>query len=189
MKRFLTILLITITLCANAQHLKFMGIPLNVTIDDFEARIINKGMCSDSIMNILGKEGDFRVYNGLFCGHDVSIRANYLHDNKLVCFTTVELKSKNLVYIEQVFNEFKVMLKEKYPNSSISYDTYNGFNACVLSVFSIPTNKKKSRIKIGDISMFMDKYQWGDETYYFLKLNYIDNINYKKYRLTKFNDL
>lgn len=119
MQRLRYIIIVILMLCApvlNAQHLEFMGIPIDGSPFDFKAKLESLGFKA-----IEGTE-DFisiiREYAGEFCGKKCELRFGYNIDTLqvwIVGISTVANDSKDEE--NAFFEELKNMLNKKYADA------------------------------------------------------------------------
>lgn len=165
LRKLLTLLVIFSTsLCFAQEHLKFMGIPLDGTIDQFQTKLAAKGITVDEKDN---KNSNFcRHFKGTFFGYNAKITIYYDEFSKLVYLSTVIFNSSDIIpEIDYSSEEFKNYSKEqlrdyinnyenkwsnyfwtrlknflflKYSNADIQKCSYKGFGESF--IYLIPTN-------------------------------------------------
>lgn len=107
MKKIVFFIFITLSTFARAQHLDFMGIPLNGSIEVFESEIINKGFYKSQSTSNYYK----RMYDNM--GDDLLVYCN--SDNRVMQCTLIRYlfdSSKNETIKE--FHLIKKSLMENY---------------------------------------------------------------------------
>lgn len=116
MKRiiFLWVVLICATIIpAQAQHMKFMGIPLTGTITQFQQKLAAKGVTHDKRLSALSDKGT-RVFKGSFAGSDATIVVMYSVNTKIVYAAKAYYDCYSTTAREQKYDELKSLLEQKY---------------------------------------------------------------------------
>lgn len=111
----------------NLPHVKFMGIPLNGSIDAFQQKLSKKGIRVEKLLNHFAEIGT-RVFSGSFAGKQCTIFVYYTKDKTVYEAKAVyhnEIKSN----VDDFYTEITSMLKEKYPedeqNAKLDTETAN----------------------------------------------------------------
>lgn len=71
MKKLLLFIALVLSISAHAVHLEFMGIPINGSISNFQAKLIAKGCTLDKYSKELPT--GIRGFKGVFAGKDCQI--------------------------------------------------------------------------------------------------------------------
>lgn len=83
MKKYLTLILfVLMSITAAAQHMKFMGIPLNGTIAQFTTKLQSKGITISPTNKYSG--AGCRYFSGSFFGKRAEFYVYYIPSSKLV---------------------------------------------------------------------------------------------------------
>lgn len=90
-----------VAVCAQAQHMKFMGIPLDGTIDSFQAKLAAKGIKPDKQYNATTPVGS-RFFEGIFCGYQAEFYAYYNAKTKNVYRCKACICNTSLNYVNRV---------------------------------------------------------------------------------------
>ena len=185
MKKTISIFLaIVVSVCAMAQtkqHMKFMGIPMGISITNFQNKLVAKGVKYDNGSKNLSS--GTRMFNGTFAGHDASIFIYYDITSKNVYRAKAVLERNDLSMIYQLFDEYYSMLEEKYYDELISPKVKDddGFNTC--TVFT----------KLGRIDMFIKQmdadYYFHIHNYYVLHIDYYDRVAQSETKSNRLDDL
>lgn len=171
---FLTtlVLLCTLTLPVHAQqHLKFMGIPLNGTIDSFQRKLAAKGVTVDREMNSTAPFGQ-RIFKGNFTNRSCQIYVWYTN-SKIVYRAKAIFSSKREDIADQFYSRVKYLLEDKYSEEYIEEDTSEGYPA--VSVF---VSDETGKVLFGRIDLYKSKLEYDylpDE--YWIQVDYNDYIN------------
>lgn len=95
------------------EHLKFMGIPINGTITQFQSKLLAKGCTLDRKLNSYLPVGQ-RAFKGKFVSNDVDITAFYDEKTKVVYRVKAIICGVSESIAEQEYNKLKEMLSQKY---------------------------------------------------------------------------
>ena len=115
MKKILS-LVVCMLICLSVQadeHLKFMGIPLDGTITQFQAKLAQKGVNHDIAESKTLPPG-CRAFRGIFSGQKAKIGVYYDIASKLVYRAKAILLTDSKDICENKYNEFTRMLSNKY---------------------------------------------------------------------------
>jgi hypothetical protein len=179
MKRFLSffvMLVLTLGVMAQTQHMKFMGIPLNGSISAFHQKLVAKGCKPEVEYNKTSPVGA-RHFTGTFFGEEALIIVYYNAKTKVVYRAKAVLLPSSEDDIIQQYNEVKSALEEKYPDAYMSEGEYEGNESMHFCTAQ------------GEIYLYVSKYDGYSETPYNLHIDYFDDVNYKKNENSKMNDL
>lgn len=107
-------LMFFVAFSVNAQeHMKFMGIPIDGTQNEFGVKLIAKGFVKKGI------DGNIHSFKGRFTGKDVDVYVLATEKTKVVWKVVVFFeKETSWSSIKTMFNDYKVMLTEKYGKPS-----------------------------------------------------------------------
>ena len=195
MKRILIALLFIFScigaMAQNAnEHLKFMGIPINGTLESFTQKLV-----ANKIKSIQAAEG-VGLFNGAFAGkNDCNIFVATVPNRNIVSKVVVCLPSKDTwEWLENDYKQFKQMLTSKYGEPLQHSETFKA------GAFTSSDYLKISALKEGKCDYHSS---WGlNEGFIILeifnadgspdccvRLSYYDAINYKLAEDSKQNDL
>lgn len=105
----LTLAILTLTVAAQTDHLKFNGIPIDGTLQTFSSALCKKGF------TYLGAEDGSAVFSGTFTGRQVSIAVlTSQATGKVFRVGVVYDGMDKWEYIENLYNILKDMLTTKY---------------------------------------------------------------------------
>ncbi len=183
MKKFFCIFVITllsISLQAHAQHLKFMGVPLNGTITQFHNKIQTKGMKHDKLRS-QHSGADCRVFYGDFAGEKALLYVYYDKNTKVVWRAKVVIEYPTEAICLRNYRDIKQMLLTKYKKFSVSSDyTQDGYDALDIEVGDAEFSY------LGNVDLYVGSF---DYTSYSLFVCYTDYINEKLHTDNKMKDL
>lgn len=193
MKKFIVaIVMILVSLTSFAGHLKVLGVPIDGTITQFQARLQQKGCRYDKTVSGMLPNGA-RAFNGTFAGKKANIYAYYDLKSKIVyrvkiCFT--ELSEQ---IAEQEYAEFKNMLSAKYGEDNMRTGEKDGKEA--VSFFTPDGTEiiegEECDVFNGMIDMFITKREdMSNYPYYYtLHIDYYDTDNNQKHENANLDDL
>ncbi len=187
MKKSIILLIISIVaLCIpmQAQHLKFMDIPLTGTITQFQNKLAAKGVKYDKSLSQELPAGT-RAFKGTFAGEKADIYIYYDPTTKIVhrakAVMTYSLESTR----ESKYEEFKYMLSSKYNAFEQSeYEDGHEVNNYVIAKDGATSIDDI----IGYISIYVTDYSLIYDNY-LLHIEYADHQNSKKSEESKMKDL
>lgn len=190
MKYFRPIILVSLLLllCAPLQvsaqqHLKFMGIPLTGSIDNFQRKLAAKGIQPDREFNRIMPFGS-RCFKGRFTGKSCTIHTYYT-DNKTVYRAKAVYSNDNEGLADQFYEEIKELLQTKYPNGLVKNSTYEGYDA-----FDVMVLAADGETVLGFINLYKTRYGMSVIDYeYAIHVDYTDYINSNAKENEKMDDL
>ena len=101
MRKILSLVFLLTVFFVNAQHMQFMGIPIDGTINSFQTKLQSKGF-KISPLNKYARVG-MRVFEGVFAGEKSVINVYYSSKTKTV--HSVQVISNNTTSLENVKNK------------------------------------------------------------------------------------
>ena len=119
MKKIISVLF-AICLCMAAsaqQHMKFMGIPLDGTIDDFSMKLKAKGVTYDAAESKAAGKG-IRKFCGTFMGEKTTFTVFYNYKSKIVFSAVAELYYPTVESAHTPFVNLNDQLQQKYPDAT-----------------------------------------------------------------------
>ena len=119
MKKIISVLC-AICLCmavSAQQHMKFMGIPLDGTIDNFALKLKAKGITYDAAESKSADAGT-RIFNGKFMGEKAKFVVFYNSKSKIVFSSAVELNYPTVESAHTPFVNLNDQLQQKYPDAT-----------------------------------------------------------------------
>ena len=172
------------------EHLKFMGIPINGTLESFTQKLVAKGMKRQQGWDNTG------VFRGIFAGErDCKVYVNRIPSRNIVYRIVVCLPSRNMwEWLENDYNSFKEMLTSKYGEPKFCSEsfkeeasTYDN-SSKMIATLSGKCNYYASWQTDGGI-IELEIFKPDRELYCFVRLQYFDRINYKLAENSKQDDL
>ena len=119
MKKIISVLF-AIGLCMAAsaqQHMKFMGIPLDGTIDDFAMKLKAKGVTYDAAESKAAGKG-IRKFCGTFMGEKATFTVFYNYKSKIVFSAVAELYYPTVESAHTPFVNLNDQLQQKYTDAT-----------------------------------------------------------------------
>ena len=99
------------------QHMKFMGIPLDGTIDNFAMELKAKGITYDAAESKSADAGT-RIFYGKFMGEKARFIVFYNYKSKIVFSAAVELNYPTVESAHTPFVNLNDQLQQKYPDAT-----------------------------------------------------------------------
>lgn len=153
--------MIAVLCSSHAQHLEFMGIPVNGSIEAFDAKLKAKGFVKSEEFGMENTRTE-KWYDGRFAGDDVvlivcSTRTNIVYGTSVLQYFEVldDVKTKWGYYVSVIEDKYK----DKIVNKKIQ-----------------GTNDIRYEMELGDIVVFYTRSNFKDYKYE-LYLMYIDRKN------------
>lgn len=172
---------------AQAQHLKFMGIPLNGTIHQFQQKLASKGVQLNTFANKTLPVG-VRAFKGVFSGYEADFYVYYNSKTKIVYRAKAVIEASNLTYAENVYETIKDGLLSKYEdNSFFTTGEQEEHESITFAVFS---TKNQNQLSLGLIGLYVTKsvYSWQEEERQ-IHVDYEDTANSDKNEALNGDDL
>ena len=195
MKRILIALLFIFS-CIGAmaqntnEHLKFMGIPINGTLESFTQKIVAKGLKSIQAAEGVG------LLNGTFAGkNDCNIFVATVPNRNIVSKVVVCLPPRETwAWLESDYNEFKQMLTSKYGepfqhSETFKAGSYTSSDALKMSSLRGGKCEYYTVWKLNEGVIGLEIISIESPSSCFVRLNYYDAINDKLAENSKQDDL
>lgn len=116
--RVIILFLLLSTSCLAQQHLSFMGIPINGTINSFELKLKAKGLMPDRESNKSRPYGE-RMFNGLYIGRKCTFLVRYTGKSKTVYGIEIRFSDENQNKVIRFESDFIEGVKKKYKGSRL----------------------------------------------------------------------
>lgn len=168
-----TIVLFAVASFAQNEHLKFLGIPLDGSISQFESKLINKGFTKAD--NFGSKE--LRVYDGTFIGKKAKIVIYYDANTKIVHAGKAYFDDLSESVAKDRLKELKDLLLQKYPNA---------YNQDYI-IDGLP--KFEMALDNGYVGVYINKSELGSPYNYSTHIQYSDKANDESHTESILNDL
>ena len=195
MKRiFIALLFIFSCIGAMAQnaneHLKFMGIPINGTLESFSQKLVAK-----KIKSIQASEG-IGVFNGTFAGKmNCNIFVATVPNRNIVSKVVVCLPPRETwAWLESDYNQFKQMLTSKYGEPFQHSETFKAgtfTSSDYLKISALKEGKCEYYVgwKLNEGVILLEIISIESPSSCLVRLSYYDAINSKLEETSKQDDL
>ena len=195
MKRILIALLFVFScigvMAQNAnEHLKFMGIPINGTLESFTQKLVAK-----KIKRIQAAEG-IGIFNGTFAGKmNCNIFVATVPNRNIVSKVVVFLPPRETwAWLESDYNEFKQMLTSKYGEPFQHSETFKAgtfTSSDYLKISALKEGKCEYYVgwKLNEGVILLEIISIESPSSCLVRLSYYDAINSKLEETSKQNDL
>lgn len=181
----LTMCLLAYFLPMQAEHMKFMGIPLTGTITQFQSKLQAKGMKYDKTTSQLFPAG-IRAFKGSFAGEKADVYVYYDPTTKIVYRAKAVVGYYSESLCEQKYDEMKSMLSTKYSDAYETSDYREGHEVYHYVTYEL----KNEEVKIfGTIDLYVTNAELWDDFRQYLHIDYSDMQNTVKNDDSKMNDL
>ena len=172
---------------AQEEHMKFMGIPLDGTINEFQAKLATKGVTvayEESKSAGVGK----RVFKGSFSGKEAYIFVSYDDKTKIVYRATVGFYSYKESINDSNYKYFLELLSIKYSTAEPKNSTFEGQE---MTTFPVPCVEATDYKYLGWINVSRKIVtNWSEiSDHYYLYIDYFDRINWIKHENMSKDDL
>ena len=195
MKRILIALLFVFScigaMAQNAnEHLKFMGIPINGTLESFTQKLVAK-----KIKSIQAAEG-VGLFNGTFAGkNDCNIFVATVPNRNIVSKVVVCLPPRETwAWLESDYNQFKQMLTSKYGEPFQHSETFKAgtfTSSDYLKISALKEGKCEYYVgwKLNEGVILLEIISIESPSSCLVRLSYFDAINSKLEETSKQDDL
>lgn len=147
-------------------HLKFLGFPIDGTVNEYASKIKSKGFYVSPENESVGK--GLRVMRGPFLGKERDIGLFYDKNTNLMYKVTFAEYFYNEKDAKVLYDKLVSLLREKYPNAT--FDPSFEVEGDPISYCSFEIKEGIIYLGIFDV----------DSEYLFIRLSYNDRINSKK---------
>ena len=186
-----TIILITLCLVAfccpvQAQHLKFMGIPLDGSITQFQQKLDAKGVKYDKSLSKSLEVGT-RVFSGSFVGGKAHIFVYYNPSTKIVYRAKAVIINTSESICDNKYTEVKSLLSSKYIDAYEEAGYQNGHESYMFVVSQDSGNDLRDLV--GTIGLYVSESDYVYPKEYYIHVDYTDYQNSIKNDKSMMEDL
>jgi hypothetical protein len=167
-------LMLLICAIASAQHMKFMGIPLDGTITTFTAKLQAKGAKISPYNSKIG--AGCRWFVGSFFGEDANIFVYFDTKSKVVYRAKAVIESEDFSQLKRIYNDISESIDSKY-DATCTVDRHNNYESTSYSV----DLKTSADFYEGIIDLYFDDNGSTYSKKYVLHIDYYDWANRRKY--------
>jgi len=162
MKRIFLIVFYMMAVFCNsyAQHFKFMGIPIDGSIEAFDAKLKAKGFVKSKDFGCLDTKTS-KYYDGKFAGYNVLLYVMATPKTNLVCDVNVRHFFKTKEDAEEIYRYFCSVIEDKYKIEQKKIQD---------------TNSTRYKVGLGDIVVEYEVCDYGNFEYN-LNVFYLDRKN------------
>ena len=168
------LLLFALATMAQTEHVRFLGIPLDGNIRQFQEVLMEKGCTYDQDGNALLPKG-IRAFKGFYAGHDAQLLVFYDETSNLVYQAQAVITCQGEEACEAVFNDINSQLQKKYGTLLSTKSIQYGHDSYGYSILS------EQRVVIGDVGLFVGKDESTPEGY-LVQVQYTDTANLRKHQ-------
>ena len=183
MRKFLIAIFLAVAIICQAQHLKFMGIPLDGNINSFQQKLISKGLRPDKEANAVTPVG-IRMYNGEFCGYDATIVVFYEKKSKIVYSAKAVVRQSDTARAKSISKDLSSRLFNKY-GGNVGEDDKGFVTYEYHMMEKIPELGDRFFNKIGVITLNVTNSEYD----YLIHIEYYDSANGEKNEELEDSDL
>lgn len=153
---------------SEGTHLKFMGIELDGTINEFQEKLLKKGLTIDPDSKLL--PNGVRLYKGSFSGEEAQIVVFYNPQSKTVYRAKAIITRYGKDSIEQLISKFESKLDLKYgtDNKYTSGERDDKYNKFYEYTYEVDNGSIGLMIVAGDGLRYRE---------YYLHVDYHDSFN------------
>lgn len=179
MKKTLVLcLMFMLCIVVSAQHMKFMGIPLDGTISAFTAKLQVKGVKISP--NNRNSSAGCRWLYGTFYGQDADIYVYYNPSTKIVYRAKAVISRQNLNQLKGLYGNISASIDSKYKGRH-KEGTYEGRESMHYDI--------DLKISADYYEGTIDLYFSEDDDAYYLHVDYYDEANMRKHVRSINNDI
>ena len=176
MKEKLTLLLLLLALTATAQteHVKFLGIPLDGSIQQFQEEL-TAIECSHDPETSATLPNGVRAFKGTFAGHDALLLVFYDETTSVVYQAQAVISCHGEEACETVFEDINSQLQTRYGTLLSTKSVQYGHVSYGYTVLS------EQRVVLGDAGLFVTKDEKSTDKYS-VQVQYTDTANMRKHQ-------
>ena len=166
---FILALLVAINLSAQTEHVRFLGIPLDGTMQQFQDSLTANGCSLDQKTSDLLPKG-MRAFKGGYSEYDALMIILYDEMANVVYQAKAIITCQGEEISDSVFNDINQQLQSEYgtllSTKSIQYG-HESYGYTILS---------KERVVVGDIGLFMTRDE-NNPNVFLVQVQYTDTAN------------
>ena len=171
--------------CIQAQHLKFLGIPIDDSITKFQSKLAAKGIRINQVKSNDAPLGQ-RIFNGKFMGYNAEFTVFYNRNTKDVYKVEAVIDSKKEQIIQGILDRSLKTIEQKYIYKSL-HDLNDGAQKHY-QYFIFPTHESTEYIGIIHVepsyTLYMPETFYPGQEWkvasYIIKFVYEDTVNSSK---------
>ena len=164
-------LLVTINVSAQTEHVRFLDIPLDGTIQQFQEALKTKG-CSHKKEILLPK--GVSAFNGTYAGHDALLMVFYDETIDVVYQAKAVITCQGENSCETVFNEINEQLQTEHGTFLSTKSIQFGHDSYGYTILST------ERVVMGDIGLYVTKEE-NSPNGFLVQVQYTDTANMRSH--------
>lgn len=185
MKKVISLMIVffvSLSSFAQVDHMRFMGIPLDGTINSFQAKLNAKGIKLDA-RSSKNTENGCRVFKGIFSGYQASIYVYYDESSKIVYRAKAVIIDSSLSISDNTYKDFTTSISRKYDYAEKQTGSQDGYDS---TIFFIPGSLFNTLYEyLGHIDIYRSDYLLN----YITHVDYTDTANSVAHQNKKMEDL
>ena len=162
-------LLVTINVSAQMEHVRFLGIPLDGTIQQFQEELTAKGCSFDEATSDLLPKG-IKAFRGTYTGHEALLMVFYDETIDVVYQAKAVITCQGVDSCESVFNEINEQLQTEHGTFLSTKSVQYGHDSYGYTILS------PERVVMGDIGLFVTKDE-NTPNGFLVQVQYTDTAN------------
>ena len=166
-------LVLSLSSTAQTDHVRFLGIPLDGTIQQFQENLTGNGCSFDQKTSSLLPTG-VRTFKGVFAGHDAQLFVFYDETTNLVYQAQAVITCHGEEACEEVFHDINNQLQAKYGTLLSTKSIQFGHESYGYSILS------EQRVVMGDAGIFVTKNENTPDEYS-VYVQYTDTANMREH--------
>lgn len=170
----LMLLLLALTTTAQTEHVRFMGVPLDGDIQQFQQELTAKGCNHDPEASAAMPKG-LMVFKGTFTGHEARLYVFHDETTNLVYQAQAVITCKGKDACEAVFEDINSQLQEKYGTLLSTKNVQYGHDSYGYTIMS------EQRVVIGDVGIFVTMDENTPDGFS-VHVQYTDTANQRKHQ-------
>ena len=176
MRGIITLLLLLLALTATAQteHVRFLGVPLDGNIQQFQEELTTKECTYDSEISATMPNG-VRAFKGTFAGHDALLLVLYDETTSVVYQAQAVISCQGEEACEAVFEDINSQLQARYGTLLSTKSVQYGHDSYGYTILS------EQRVVMGDAGLFVAKDEKSPDKYS-VQVHYTDTANMRKHQ-------
>lgn len=169
-------------LIASAQHMKFMGIPLDGTIANFTTKLQAKGISIHPNNNKV--DSGCRWFQGYFFGKSADIYIYYDASTKIVYRGKAVIEDTDYERLKNLYDDISSSIDDKYLGQH-KEETYKGYPSINYQI-DLQTSADYYE---GNIDLYFTDNGFTYYKTYYLHVDYYDETNQRKHDRSINNDI
>ena len=162
------LLLLSLSSTAQTEHVRFLGIPLDGTIHQFQEELTTKGCSDGKVFLIL--EG-MKAFKGSYAEHDALLMVFYDETIDVVYQAKAVITCQDEETSEAVFNEINEQLQTEHGTFLSTKSVQFGHDSYGYTIFS------PERVVMGDVGLYVTGEENNHPNGFLVQVQYTDTAN------------